>query len=290
MKFIWYTTELKNRNHWGGSFVGYHQSSALKNLGHTVQLLDPTSDFSFYVNEIKPDWVYVPVEFTQYPCFQNILYYKKIYKYGIVIGVGIFEKWAEKITGWDLLITQWYGKGVDNFPLQLHYVPHGFNPDLHFPTKQKILYNAVFIGRNQAKNRNPQKYIYKIKNVKYFGYGWPGNFEIAEIDELSKLYNQAIVCPNFHGINQKGDFCMLNERIYQILACGGFQICDYIPGMEDFFEENTLLWEEYPKEWVKKIKYYINHPMERHEYIQNGLKHVQRYSYHEIMKDFIKLL
>ena len=72
MKFIWYTTELNNRNHWGGTFVGYHQSSALKKLGHAVQLLDPASDFSFYVNEIKPDWVYVPVEFTQYPCFQNI--------------------------------------------------------------------------------------------------------------------------------------------------------------------------------------------------------------------------
>ncbi|SVD66991.1 uncharacterized protein METZ01_LOCUS419845, partial [marine metagenome] len=35
--------------------------------------------------------------------------------------VGIFDKWVEKITGWDLLITQWYGKGVDNFPLQLHF-------------------------------------------------------------------------------------------------------------------------------------------------------------------------
>ena len=80
---------------------------------------------------------------------------------------------------------------------------------------------------------------------------------------------------------------MLNERTYQILACGGFQICDYIPGMEYFFEENTLLWEEYPKEWVKKIKYYINHPMERHEFIQNGLKYIQQYSYHKIMKDFL---
>ena len=162
MKFLWYTTELNNRNHWGGTYVSFHQSSALMALNNQVQLLDPGSDFSYYVNKIEPDWVYVPVEFTQYPCYQNILYYKKIYKYGIVIGVGIFEKWVEKIIGYDLLITQWYGKGVDNFPLHLHYVPHGFNPDLHFPTKQKILYDAIFIGRNQVRNRNPNKYIYKI--------------------------------------------------------------------------------------------------------------------------------
>ena len=111
------------------------------------------------------------IEFTQYPCYQNILHYKKTYKYGIVMGVGIFDKWVEKITGWDLLITQCYGKGVDNFPLQLHFVPYGFNPNLHYPIKQDILYDAIFIGRNQRKNRNPRKYISKIKDVKYIGYG-----------------------------------------------------------------------------------------------------------------------
>ena len=290
MKFIWYTTELNNRNHWGGTYVGFHQSSALEALNHQVHLLDPASDFSYHVTNMQPDWVYVPVEFTRYPCYQNILHYKKRYNYGIVIGVGIFEKWVEKITGWDLLITQWYGKGIDEFPLQLHYVPHGFNPSLHFPTEQNIKYDAIFIGRNQQKNRSPKKYIYKIKNVKYFGYGWPGKFEVAQIDQLSKLYNQAIVCPNFHGLNQKGDFCMLNERTYQILACGGFQICDYIPGMENFFDENVLLWEASPRKWTEKINYYINHPMERQEHIQNGLEYVQKYSYHKIMNDFIKLL
>ena len=95
MKFLWYTTELNNRNHWGGTYVGFHQSSALISLNHQVQLLDPASDFSYYVNKITPDWVYVPVEFTQYPCYQNILYYKKIYKYGIVIGLGFFETWLK---------------------------------------------------------------------------------------------------------------------------------------------------------------------------------------------------
>ena len=109
MNFIWYIAEQNNRNHWGGTFVGFHQSAALQKLGHQVNLLDPASDFSYYIQKMQPDWVYVPVEFTQYPCYQNILHYKKIYKYGIVIGVGIFEKWAENITGYDLLITQWYG-------------------------------------------------------------------------------------------------------------------------------------------------------------------------------------
>ena len=61
-------------------------------------------------------------------------------------------------------------------------------------------------------------------------------------------------------------------------------------GMENYFEENTILCEESTKEWVKKIKYYINHPMERQDYIQNGLKHVQKYSYHKIMNNFINLL
>ena len=48
--------------------------------------------------------------------------------------------------------------------------------------------------------------------------------------------------------------------------------------------------EEHPKEWVKKINYYIKHPSEREKYIKNGLKHVERFSYEKIMNDFIKLL
>ena len=46
MNFIWYIAEQNNRNHWGGTFVGFHQSAALQKLGHQVYLLDTASDFS----------------------------------------------------------------------------------------------------------------------------------------------------------------------------------------------------------------------------------------------------
>ena len=98
------------------------------------------------------------IEFTQYPCYQNILHYKKTYKYGIVMGVGIFDKWVEKITGWDLLITQCYGKGVDKkFVDMIHrYILGTIKPDLTFLLKVDINKALQRINRrkkNQEKIR-----------------------------------------------------------------------------------------------------------------------------------------
>jgi hypothetical protein len=290
MKFIWYVTELNNRKHWGGTFVGYNQGEALTNLGHTVAFADPVSDFSYLATHISPDWVYIPVEFIRYPFFENILYYKKKMQFKLVVGVGIFRKWVKKIDCGDLYITQWYGPGIDSFPLDLHYIPHGFNSRLHTSVKQEIKYETVFVGRNQPATRNPEKYLYKLKKVNYFGYGWPGTVETVENEDVAKLYNQALVCPNFHGVNQKGDFRMLNERAYQICACGGFQVCDYIPGMEQFFPEDCLLTAKTPGEWVEKINHYIKNPKEREPYITRGIEAVQQYSYKKIMTQFLELL
>ena len=57
-----------------------------------------------------------------------------------------------------------------------------------------------------------------------------------------------------------------------------------------YFTKNSLLWEKSNRNWIKKINYYINEPEERKTYIKNGLKHVQKYSYHNIMNDLINLL
>lgn len=289
MKFIWYVTELLNRNHWGGTFVGYNQGKALKALGQNVIYADPVSDFAYLANTFRPDWVYLPVEFIRYPFFENVIYYKDKINFNLIVGVGIFEDWVKKINYGDLYITQWYGPGVDSFPLDLKFIPHGFSLDLHKPVNQTIKYDVVFIGRNHPK-RNPKKYLYKLKNVKYFGYDWPVPAESVDIRDVAKVYNQAIVCPNFHGDYQKGEFRMLNERTFQILASGGFEVCDYVPGIARFFRNEDLLIAKTPEEWVDQVKYFVKNPSRRESYISSGLEAVQRYSYVNIMKNMLEII
>ena len=47
-------------------------------------------------------------------------------------------------------------------------------------------------------------------------------------------------------------------------------------------------WEKMDSDFRKQRS--LERTLEREEYIQNGLKHVQRFSYEKIMKDFINLL
>ena len=112
----------------------------------------------------------------------------------------------------------------------------------------------------------------------------------VDMKDIAKAYNQAIVCPNFHAENQKGDFRMLNERTYQILASGGFEVCDHVPGIEEFFPDGELVTAKTPGEWVDKVNYYVKHPDKREPYIQQGLKAVQKYSYSNVMNDLVKML
>ncbi|MBL7108031.1 MAG: glycosyltransferase family 1 protein [Candidatus Cloacimonetes bacterium] len=290
MNFVWFVTELNNKNHWGGTFVGYNQGNALLKLRHNVTFADPVSDFSFLVKNNKPDWIYIPVEFTRYPIYKNILYYKQKYGFRIIVQIGVFEDWVKNIDEVDIYVTQWYGPGVDKFPIDMYYLPHGYNAEIHKPIQDRIKYDSVFIGRNQLKYRNPKNYLYKLNKVKYFGYGWPTPVQTIDMNEINKIYNQAIVCPNFHGKHQKGDFRMLNERVYQILACGGFQVCDYIPGIEKYFHASSLITAQTPKEWVKKINFYINNPELRKPFIKKGLMAVEKYSYINIMRKFVCFL
>jgi glycosyltransferase involved in cell wall biosynthesis len=289
MKFIWYVTEISNRKHWGGTFVGYNQGRALETLGHKVVYADPVSDFSHLATTFRPDWVYVPVEFVRYPFFENIIYYKSKVRFRLIIGVGIFEDWVKKIDCGDLYITQWYGPGVESFPMDLKLIPHGFSPDLHKPVKQEMKYDIVFIGRNHPQ-RDPKKYINTLKNVEYFGYGWPVETRSVRMDEVAKVYNQALVCPNFHGDYQKGDFRMLNERTFQIVASGGFEVCDYVPGIENFFVDEELVIAKKPSEWVDKINYFVKNPGKRNQYIEKGMEAVQKYSYVNIMGKLINII
>ena len=83
---------------------------------------------------------------------------------------------------------------------------------------------------------------------------------------------------------------MLNERTYQILASGGFQVCDYVPKMETFFPEESLVTAKSEKEWVFKVNYFLNNPDLRLPYIDKGMEAVKKFSYDKIMQKLINII
>jgi spore maturation protein CgeB len=64
-----------------------------------------------------------------------------------------------------------------------------------------------------------------------------------------------------------------SNRLYNILASGGFCLTLWFPGIEDLFENKKhLVWFKTPEEAVKLARYYMEHPLEREKIAKQGHK------------------
>ncbi len=86
--------------------------------------------------------------------------------------------------------------------------------------------------------------------------------------ELPRLYASAKINLNlFHTQCMNG----LNPRVYDVLACGGFLLTQYNPGVEDEFAIGRDLDVFHTRdEMVEKIAYYLDRPDERAQIAQSG--------------------
>ena len=80
----------------------------------------------------------------------------------------------------------------------------------------------------------------------------------------------AISCSNFELEGYTSD------RIWRAMACECFVLAKYFVGIEDMFKIGYHLdvWRT-PEELKNKIDYYLDHPIERTIYAQQGNKHVR---------------
>ena len=173
----------------------------------------------------------------------------------------------------------------------------------HFPTAPVVKYDCdiVFMGAWLPDKREAfakllapltSKYRVKIygpnwtiqdKALRSLGYlarraGWPGlsqklqRFRISvPVTEENQLYSSAKVCLNLHErgatLNELPHL-ILNERTFRIPACGGFELCDFVPPLRRYFTEDEMVMADdrrgdWVKDWFEKIEYYLHHDAER---------------------------
>jgi len=206
-----------------------------------------------------------------------------------------------------------------------HLIPHAANKSIHFPTKalEKYKYDIVFLGAKLPLKRwffnqvlLPLKKDY---NVGIFGPYWTKKDQVFRLgqrvsrevhlnglsnfinrlritiplEEENALYSSAKICLNFHERNNDGSEAsfLVNERTFKICACGGFQICDYLPALKRYFNENEIVSVKLNREeWLNKIKYYLNHPNERRKIQEAGTRRALRdHTYHNRVNKIIKI-
>ncbi len=91
--------------------------------------------------------------------------------------------------------------------------------------------------------------------------------EMPKIFHLSKINLNITAKPIRSG---------LSLRIWDVLGCGGFLICNYQPELADYFEPGVDL-EVYgsEEELLVKVDYYLKHEEERKQIAQNGYNKVK---------------
>jgi len=177
-------------------------------------------------------------------------------------------------------------------------IPNAASPRDHYPVppSPKYQFDVVYLGANLPKKRwfvesvlNPLARRYRVG---IFGPGWTlhdqilratskasktvGAFRLARaidqwrtsvpVDEERQLYSSAKICLNFHERAADGSqpHYIVNQRTFKIPACGGFQLCDDVPAIRRYFEEDELVMLPLiGRAWLEAIEYFLTHDEER---------------------------
>ena len=113
-------------------------------------------------------------------------------------------------------------------------------------------------------------------DVAAYGRGWPAGY-ISE-DRLVEVFNTSRVNLCFVGADGlDAHRPVLKGRVFDVCMCGGFLLCEHVPGIEEFFEPDReiALFRDL-EEAREKIAYYLAHEDERLAVAAAGMRRAQR--------------
>lgn len=156
-------------------------------------------------------------------------------------------------------VEQMKQDGISN-PL---WLPHAVEP-LAYPTLElaEKKYDVCFVGHMNSSNRM-EALDCLFKEFPNFYYGQ------ALFEEAARKYSESRICFN---IAMTDD---INMRTFEVMATKSFLLTNWIPTIEEFFEDGKhLVFYRSLDEMIDKAKYYLAHDEEREKIAQAGYEEV----------------
>lgn len=191
----------------------------------------------------------------------------------------------------------------------VQFLPCTVDPDLFVPQKltpaDQVAYGASisFVGSYYESRGHLLSALGEDSGVRVWGSGWE-RFVAAKsngIDkqfgeeasfpsETCKIYNASLMNLNSH--HPQSRLAGLNCRAFEIPAAGGFQLTDYVPGMEALLEPNReVAVYRSPEEAADLARYYIKADEERQRIAAAGHKRVlAEHTYRHRMKTLLDVV
>lgn len=203
-------------------------------------------------------------------------------------------------------------------------IPNAANTKYHFPTEpvKKYMCEIAYLGANLPLKREAFNRLLLPLREKYavriYGPGWTAKDNIMRLlakgarglglaglnnaisearisvprEEENQLYSSAKISLNIHEARSgtMKNHMILNERTFKIPACGGFEICDYVPPLRKYFAEDEVIMPKDDGEWMQKIGYYMTHEEERRRIQEKGTaRALKDHTYKKRVEQILKL-
>ncbi|MCD8151207.1 MAG: glycosyltransferase [Clostridiales bacterium] len=158
-------------------------------------------------------------------------------------------------------------------------------------------YDLLFIGNSRHQFRPVLKDLLPTKHkLAVYGRHWNKfpvfDYVVKEYMDNAKIgqaYHDARIVLNDHYDDMR-EYDLISNRIFDVLAAGGFVISDYLPGIETVFENNVVTYQG-REDLKEKIDYYLEHEEERKKKAKAGQKIVlERHTFQERVKAIIEVL
>jgi hypothetical protein len=186
---------------------------------------------------------------------------------------------------------------IDNHGVPVMSFTWGINLPRHFPVKVRNVADLVFLGSYFEKTSRIDDYFTEpLRRFSHtiLGGGWDASpFPIADgrledFDVLAPaIYSGHAVCLNVHHPYEEGGFT-LNERVFNTVACGGFQISDKAPRIRDFFPADEVVVADGPADFLAQIEHFVASPEERAAFVSKARKRVvAEHTYHHRLCDLL---
>ena len=198
------------------------------------------------------------------------------------------------VTGGHLIEPLARVTGRDN----VNHLFEGCDPEVHKPAvyEESHACDIAFIGAPAPDRidllRLCQKAGYKV--MAWGPPGWPKDLDYtrkyAYGEELARVCGSAKIVL---GVNSRND-CpgYFSDRAFLVLACRGFFLSHYVPGLEKYFEDHKhLVWFKDQTGMLEMIKRYIKADSARAEITAAGQAWVyQKYTWESSMQSMMEIL
>ena len=148
------------------------------------------------------------------------------------------------------------------------------NQYIYFPKQIDKIYDVGFFGQHYGERNYWLNVIIKHckkQNYRYFFPSGHGSKLPWTFDDINNFYNQTKINMSFAPKSILGR--IVNLRTFEINMTGNFQLMQYTPCVEEYFEidKEIVCWKN-KKDLLEKITYYLENEDEREKIAKNGYR------------------